>query len=82
MPKCDFNKVAKQFNWNLISTWAFPCKFAVYFQNTFFKEHLWMAASEEDNIRYKIGNIGNVYVWFVFDNVFLLLVRFLDIQYF
>ena len=35
MPKCDFNKV------------AFSCKFAAYFQNTFFQEHLWVAASKE-----------------------------------
>ena len=38
MPKCDFNKVAKQ---------VFSCKFAVYFQNTFSSEHLWTAASEQ-----------------------------------
>ena len=36
MPKCDFNKVA---------LWVFSCKFAAYFQNTFSKEHLWVAAS-------------------------------------
>ena len=36
MPKYDFNKVAKQIS----------CKFAAYFQNTFFKEHLWVTASE------------------------------------
>ena len=33
MPKCDFNKVAR----NL---------FAEYFHNTFSQEHLWVAASE------------------------------------
>ena len=37
VPKCDFNKVAKQ---------LFSCKFAAYFQNIFFKEHLWVTASE------------------------------------
>ena len=31
MPKCDFNKVA-----NHTSAWVFSCKFAAYFQNTFF----------------------------------------------
>ena len=46
MPKCDFSKVAKQLYWNHTSAWAFSCKFAVYFQNTSSKEHLWMAASE------------------------------------
>ena len=25
MPKCDFNKVAKQFYWNLTSAWVFSC---------------------------------------------------------
>ena len=37
MPKCDFNKVALQFYWNdtLALAWAFSCKFAAYFQNTF-----------------------------------------------
>ena len=26
--------------------WVFSCKFAVYFQNTFFLEHLWSVTSE------------------------------------
>ena len=37
MPKCDFNKVAKQLYWNCTSAWVFSCKFAAYFQNTFSK---------------------------------------------
>ena len=41
MPKCDFNKVAKQLYWNRTLAWVFSCKFASYFQ-----EHLWVAASE------------------------------------
>ena len=45
MPKCDFNKVAKQLCWNHTSACVFSCKFAAYFQNTFSQEHLWMAAS-------------------------------------
>ena len=32
--------------WIVISTWVFSCKFAIYFQNTFSKEHLWRAAPE------------------------------------
>ena len=36
MPKCHFNKVAKQFYWNLTSAWVFSLKFAAYFQNTSF----------------------------------------------
>ena len=39
MPKCDFNKVAT-------SAWVFSCKFVAYFQNSFFYEHLWVAASD------------------------------------
>ena len=35
----------KQLYWNHTSAWVFSCKFAAYFQNTFFKEHLWVAAS-------------------------------------
>ena len=27
------------------SAWVFSCKIAVYFENTFSKEHTWMAAS-------------------------------------
>ena len=45
MPKCDFNKVAKQLRWNCTSAWVFSCKFAAYFQSTFSEEHLWVAAS-------------------------------------
>ena len=33
MPKCDFNKVAKQPYWNHTSAWVF-CKLAAYFQKT------------------------------------------------
>ena len=36
MSKCDFIKVAKQFYWNHASVWVFSCKFAAYFQDTFF----------------------------------------------
>ena len=35
MPKCD-NQTSARF---------FSCKFAAYFQNTFFSEHFWIAAS-------------------------------------
>ena len=35
MPKCDFNKVAKQFYWNHTLAWVLSRKFAAYFQNTF-----------------------------------------------
>ena len=34
-PKCDFNKVAKQFYWNHTSAWVFSYIFAAYFLNTF-----------------------------------------------
>ena len=45
MPKCNFNKVALQLYGNLTLVWMFSCKFAAYFQNTFFQEHLWTTAS-------------------------------------
>ena len=35
MPKCDFNKVAKELYWNRTSAYVFSCKFAACFQNTF-----------------------------------------------
>ena len=35
IPKCDFNKVAKQLYSNHNSAWVFSCKFATYFWNTF-----------------------------------------------
>ena len=39
-------EVASQIYWKHISTWVFSKKFAAYFQNNFYVEHLWMAASE------------------------------------
>ena len=36
MPKCDFNKITKQLYWNHTSAWALFCRFAAYFQNTFY----------------------------------------------
>ena len=35
MPKCDFNKIAKQLYWNHTSACLFSCKFAAYFENIF-----------------------------------------------
>ena len=35
MPKCDFNKVAKQLYWNHTLAWVFFCKFTSYLQKTF-----------------------------------------------
>ena len=43
--KWDLNTVALQRYWNHTSAWVFSCKFASYFQNSFFLEHLWTAAS-------------------------------------
>ena len=34
--RCSKQSVAKQLYWNLTSAWAFFCKFAASFQNTFF----------------------------------------------
>ena len=38
MPKCDFNKVAKQLNWNHTWTWVFSSKCASYLLT----EHLFL----------------------------------------
>ena len=45
MPKCDFNKVAKQRYQNHFSAWMFSCKFVAYFQDIFSLEHLWKSPS-------------------------------------
>ena len=42
----DFHKVVKQLYWNHNLACVFSCKFAAYFQNTFFQDHAWRAASE------------------------------------
>ena len=56
MPKCDFNKFAKQqLYWNHILAWVFSCEFATYFQKTFSSEHLWTAATE-NGLRYLPAN--------------------------
>ena len=52
MPKYDFNKVSKQLYWNHTSAWVFSCNFAAYFQNTFSKQRLWVAASERVFFKY------------------------------
>ena len=36
MPKRDLNKVTLQRYRNRTSAWVFSCKFAAYFQNTYF----------------------------------------------
>ena len=36
MPECDFSKVVLQLYWNHTVAWMYGCKFAAYFQNTFF----------------------------------------------
>ena len=37
MPKCVFNKVAKQLYWNLTLAWVFSCKFVQFFRTAFYK---------------------------------------------
>ena len=54
MPKCNFNKVAKQLYWNLTLAWVFSCKFAAYFQNNFSEQPLdgcfWIFIANVQNI--------------------------------
>ena len=38
MPKCDFNKVAKQFYSNHNSAWALSCKYAAIFGSSVSKK--------------------------------------------
>ena len=45
VPKCNFNKIVRQFYGNDASAWVFSYKFAVYFQKTFSLEHLWRTGS-------------------------------------
>ena len=67
MPKYDFNKVALQLYWNRTSAWVFSCKFAEYFQNTFFKEHLWVAASESFYMGLKFYTLEvTAQQWFIY----------------
>ena len=47
MPKSDFNKVALATLLKSHFGMLLSCKFAVYFQSTFYLEHLGMAASEK-----------------------------------
>ena len=52
-----------QLYWNRTSTEVFSCKFAAYFQNTFSKEHLSLAASKRCILDfYRILNIPLVNV--------------------
>ena len=66
MPKCDFNKIAKQLYWNLTLTWVFFYKFTAYFQNAFSQEHIWRAASEMyrtlPNVRLRSEYTYSVYI--------------------
>ena len=60
MPKCDFNKVAKQLYLNRTSTCVFSYKFAAYFQTTFCMEHLWVTVSGNSTgtvHRFPISNV-------------------------
>ena len=45
MPKCDFNKAAKNFYWNHTLAWVFFFKFHAYFQDNFSKNHVWKTTS-------------------------------------
>ena len=47
--------------WNHISAWLFSCRFAAYFQKTFFKEHLLVAASENNKV--SMEKIHFSYYW-------------------
>ena len=48
MPKCDFDKVARQLFWNHTSAWVFSVKFPPCF-HTYFPKNTWNAASASIN---------------------------------
>ena len=64
MPKCDFNRVAKQLYWNRTSAWVFSCKFAAYFQNNFSSEQLWKTTPLHSTftVVFFIGSLKDVYI--------------------
>ena len=66
MPKCDFNKVAKQLYWNRTSAWVFSRKFAAYFQNTFYWEQFWTAAFDAKMFQFKACYLKSLSftIWF------------------
>ena len=51
MPKCDFNKIAKQLFWNHTSSRCSPVNLLHIFRKTS-RKHLWMAASEPSSHSY------------------------------
>ena len=58
----------KQRYWDRTSAWVFSCKFAEYFQNTFFSEHLWTTAFEKiqsilRNIEYHLPLMSEMKQW-------------------
>ena len=74
MPKCDFNKNAKQLYWNCNSAWVFFGKFAAYFQNTFLWENLWRVASEILNFSFRFSKTFQT----IFSISFPIVIRKLD----
>ena len=74
MLNCDFNKVAKQLNWNYTSVWVFSCIFAAYFQNIFSYEHVWRAASV---CKYSILIVGDYSEYLrPFENYFIMILLY------
>ena len=57
---CHSVIVAKQLYWNHTSAWVFSCKFATYFQNTFFQEHLCYFMTSIAAIHFFIVNASNL----------------------
>ena len=59
MENTDVGPILMNMQSNLIemtSAWVFSSTFAAYFQNTFFYEHLWTAASELCFLGYILEN--------------------------
>ena len=57
-------EVWKRLYWNHTSAWVISCKFAAYLQNTFFKEHLWVAAYGLCRFSLLLVAVNAVSTWF------------------
>ena len=54
-------KVAKQLYWRHTLANVFSCKISAYFQNTFFLERLWTAASVNASV--ELFHYGKFVIW-------------------
>ena len=80
-PQVFIGKVVLQLNWNRTSAWVSSCKFAAYFQNTFSREHLWVAASLTCFGKTILNNSEFFLVTLIFRNFLRQWWKFYSLQY-